>query len=173
MADKPHPAKAPKTSAKAPEPAPAPPVEASLPAESQVAANTPIEVKAEAKTGEVVDAAKPEPPNPAAWMHERLVRQIVEFEKALDPEHEVGCRFVEGPNNEALHIENVASWGPDMVIFFGQYSDGRKFELMQHYSQVSMLLTSVRKLTEEPRRIGFELLRTLNDQPPPWGDPVS
>ncbi len=119
-------------------------------------------------------AKKIEPPyNPAAWMHERLARQIMEFEKNLDPDHEIGGRFVEGPSNDSLHIENVANWGPDMIIFMGQFPDGWKFELIQHYSQVSVLLTSVRKMNEKPRRIGFEILKNVKEQDHPWGDPVA
>jgi hypothetical protein len=110
--------------------------------------------------------------NPARWMHERLVNQIVDFEKGLDADHEVGGRFVQGPNAEALHIENVASWGPDMIIFVGKYSDGRKFELIQHYTQVNLFLVAMRTETEEPRRIGFDLIRAVKENPP-WGDPVS
>ena len=98
------------------------------------------------------------PFDPAAWMHQRLVNQIVAFEKNLGPDHEIGGRFVEGPGSEPLHISNVASWGPDMILFMGQFADGRKFELIQHYSQVSVLLVAVPKTAEQPRRIGFELL---------------
>jgi hypothetical protein len=111
--------------------------------------------------------------NPARWMHERLVNQIVEFEKGLDADHEVGGRFVQGPNNEPLHIENVASWGPDMIVFVGKYADGRKFELIQHYSQVNLFLVAMHTETEEPRRIGFDLIKAINDAPRPWGDPVA
>lgn len=101
-----------------------------------------------------------QPHNPAQWMHERLVHQIIEFEKGL--------------GSEPLHITNLASWGPDMILFIGQFPDGRKFELIQHYSQVSVLLVAVPKATdEEPRRIGFELLKNFRDQPQPWGDPIS
>lgn len=121
---------------------------------------------------EVVTTTETPETNPARWMHERLVRQIVEFEKTLDANQEVGGRFVQGPNAEALHIENVVSWGPDMIIFVGQYSDGRKFELIQHYTQVNLFLVAMRTTNEEPRRIGFELLRAAKEQPP-WGDPIS
>lgn len=114
-----------------------------------------------------------QPPDPASWMHQRLVHQILEFEKNLGPDHEVGGRFVEGPNAEVLHINNVASWAPDMIVFMGQYADGRKFELLQHYSQVSVLLVAVPKMKDEPRRIGFELLKNVKDLPHPWGDPIS
>jgi hypothetical protein len=121
-----------------------------------------------------VPARAPAPTNPAQWMHERLVHQIIEFEKGIGPDHEVGGRFVEGPGSDPLHITNLASWGPDMILFMGQYADGRKFELIQHYSQVSVLLMAVPKAANsKPRRIGFELLKNFKDQPHPWGDPVS
>lgn len=130
--------------------------------------------------GEVVEAAAKTPAttddkpyDPAAWMHQRLVHQVMEFEKNLGPDHEVGGRFVEGPSGEPLHLSNVASWGPDMILFMGEFPDGRKWELVQHYSQVSMLLVAVRKINEEPRRIGFELLKTVKEQDTPWEDPVS
>ncbi len=130
--------------------------------------------------GEVVEAAPKAPAttdekpyDPAAWMHQRLVHQVMEFEKNLGPDHEVGGRFVEGPSGEPLHLSNVASWGPDMILFMGEFPDGRKWELVQHYSQVSMLLVAVRKINAEPRRIGFELLKTVKEQDTPWEDPIS
>jgi Family of unknown function (DUF6173) len=139
-------------------------------------ASPPYHVKGEVVEGgakAAVPAAQP-PTNPAQWMHERLVHQIIEFEKGLGAGFEVGGRFVEGPGSEPLHITNLASWGPDMILFIGEYADGRKFELIQHYSQVSVLLMAVPKATdEEPRRIGFELLKNFKDQPQPWGDPIS
>lgn len=104
------------------------------------------------------------PYDPAAWMHQRLVHQVMEFEKNLGPDHEVGGRFVEGPNGEPLHLSNVASWGPDMILFMGEFPDGRKWELVQHYSQVSMLLVAVKKINDAPRRIGFELLKSVRSR---------
>ena len=113
------------------------------------------------------------PYDPAAWMHQRLVHQVMEFEKNLGPDHEVGGRFVEGPGSEPLHLPNVASWGPDMILFMGEFPDGRKWELIQHYSQVSLLLVAVKKINEAPRRIGFELLKSVKEQDVPWEDPIS
>jgi hypothetical protein len=147
-------------------------------ATSEVAASAspPVKVReGEVKEGVAETAGVPaeKPFDPSAWMHERIVHQIMEFEKNLGPDHEIGGRFVEGPSNEPLHITNVASWGPDMVMFMGQFPDGRRFELLQHYSQVSMLLVAVPKMREEPRRIGFELLKTVKEQDHPWGDPIA
>jgi hypothetical protein len=131
--------------------------------------------KAEVKQGVVETPGTPaeRPFDPAAWMHERIVHQILDFEKNLGPDHEIGGRFVEGPSIEPLHIQNVASWGPDMIMFMGQFTDGRRFELLQHYSQVSVLLTAVPKMKNEPRRIGFELLKHVKEQDHPWEDPIA
>jgi hypothetical protein len=140
--------------------------------EVAVSASPPAEVKE--GVVETPGAPAQKPFDPSAWMHERIVHQIMEFEKNLGPDHEIGGRFVEGPSNEPLHIQNVASWGPDMVMFMGEFPDGRRFELLQHYSQVSMLLVAVPKMREEPRRIGFELLKTVKEQEyHPWGDPIA
>ncbi len=136
-------------------------------------ASPPYHVKGEVDDGEAPQVPARQPPDPASWMHQRLVHQILEFEKNLGPDLEIGGRFVGGPTNEPLHITNVASWSPDMIVFMGQYQDGRKFELMQHYSQVSVLLVAVPTMKDEPRRIGFELLKNVKDLPHPWGDPVS
>ena len=138
-------------------------------------ASPPYHVKGEVVDGAGVPAATQEqkPYDPAAWMHQRLVHQVMEFEKNLGPDHEVGGRFVEGPGSEPLHLSNVASWGPDMILFMGEFPDGRKWELIQHYSQVSMLLVAVRKISDEPRRIGFELLKNVKEQVTPWEDPIS
>ena len=143
----------------------------------QASASPPYHVKGEVVDGAGLPATREEqkPYDPAAWMHQRLVHQVMEFEKNLGPDHEVGGRFVEGPGSEPLHLSNVASWGPDMILFMGEFPDGRKWELVQHYSQVSMLLVAVRKINagEEPRRIGFELLKNVKEQDTPWGDPIS
>lgn len=151
---------------------------AAEPAAVHATASPPYHVKGDVVAGDAPDpkvaASQDRPFDPAAWMHQRLVNQIVEFEKNLGPDHEIGGRFVEGPGSEPLHISNVASWGPDMILFMGQFPDGRRFELMQHYSQVSVLLVAVPKLTDEPpRRIGFELMRNMPELPLPWGDPIS
>ena len=100
-----------------------------------------------APPGASVVGARPaqQPHNPAQWMHERLVHQIIEFEKGLGDGQEIGGRFVQGPGSEPLHITNLASWGPDMILFMGEYPDGRK----------------------------FELLKNFKDQPHNWGDPIS
>jgi hypothetical protein len=100
---------------------------------------------------------------PAQWMYERLVRKIVEFEEALTPEEEIGARLVSAPGEGVFHIEDVSYWGPDMLIFHGSNTDGRPIQLLQHYTQLSVLLCVLPKAQEEPRRIGFILAQRLTE----------
>ena len=99
--------------------------------------------------------------NPAKWMHERVVRSINSFEEQLDQEHEVGARLVSFGSEMTFHIENVGYWGPDIIIFYGRGQDGNSVELLQHISQLSVLLVALKKVHEEPRRIGFELMKSV------------
>lgn len=99
--------------------------------------------------------------NPAEWAYERLVRSINEFEQRLDDEHEIGGRLVNFGAAMTFHIEDLGYWGPDFVKFYGVNDDGQPLELIQHISQVNVLLVAIKKMKDQPRRIGFELIRKL------------
>jgi hypothetical protein len=101
--------------------------------------------------------------NPAGWMFVRLVDQIKAFEDRLDPDEEIGGYLPAGVGADAFHILGVAYSNPDLLIFSGLNQHGRPVHLVQHYSQLSLLLTALPKLREEeePRRIGFLLEQHL------------
>jgi Family of unknown function (DUF6173) len=103
--------------------------------------------------------------NPAEWTYERLVKQIVEFEKTLSADEEIGGRFVTAPREGIVHIEDLGFWGPDLLIFYGKDIDGRPIQLIQHHSQLSVLLCAVPKEKDTPRRIGFVLEQRLAAEP--------
>lgn len=100
----------------------------------------------------------------AAWMHERLVKSINDFEEGLDNDHEVGARLVSFGTELTFSIEDVSYWGPDMIIFYGFNSSNKSVQLLQHLSQLSVLLVAVDKIQKEPRRIGFRLLQKLETE---------
>lgn len=95
--------------------------------------------------------------NPAKWMFERLATYIRQFESRLDEEHEIGARLVSFGANLSFHIEDMGYFGPDMIVFYGRNDQGEPVQLIQHTSQLSVLLVAVRKQTAKPRRIGFIL----------------
>jgi hypothetical protein len=101
--------------------------------------------------------------NPARWMHERIVRSIIDFEKDLDADSEVGARLVSFTAQEVIAIEDVGYWGPDIIKFYGKNADGHPVELMQHLSQLNVLLVAKPKEHAEARRIGFRLEEQLKD----------
>jgi len=108
-----------------------------------------------------------EPPkslNPAKWMRERIVSSINDFEKELDSAHEVAARLVSFGSEVTFHIEDVGYWGPDMIIFHGVMSDGKRVQLMQHVSQLSVLLVAADKIHEKARRIGFDLTEKMDNE---------
>jgi hypothetical protein len=95
--------------------------------------------------------------NPAKWMFERLAAYIKQFEARLDDQHEIGARLVSFGANLTFHIEDMGYFGPDMIVFYGKNEKGEPVQLIQHTSQLSVLLVAVRKQEERPRRIGFIL----------------
>ena len=100
--------------------------------------------------------------NPARWMFERLAAYIKQFESRLDEEHEIGARLVSFGANLTFHIEDMGYYGPDMVVFYGKNDKGEPVQLIQHTSQLNVLLVAVRKQEARPRRIGF----VLDEKPP-------
>lgn len=103
--------------------------------------------------------------NPAKWAYERLAKRIGEFETDLNDDEEIGARLVAAPGPDAFfHIEDVSYWGPDMIMFTGKNADGRKVELIQHHTQLSVLLTALPKQQDKPRRIGFHLNRDVEEK---------
>lgn len=120
----------------------------------------------EARAG-AEDAPMPrmrEPRSPAEWAYRRLILYIAKFEEALDAEHEVAMGFTDGGTG-VIRIEGMGHFDPDMVTFYGADSRGAKVQLIQHVSQLSVLLRAVpkRRPEEAPRRIGFRLRADLEE----------
>ncbi|RUW58362.1 DUF6173 family protein [Mesorhizobium sp. M7A.F.Ca.US.008.03.1.1] len=102
--------------------------------------------------------------NPAKWAHERIVRSIIAFEEELEADQEIGARLVNFSAREPIHIDDVGYWGPDFVIFNGKNLDGNPVELIQHISQVNVLLVAIKVTTDKPNRIGFVLAKKLEGE---------
>ena len=112
-----------------------------------------------------------QPPNisPAQWMYMRIAQAIAAFEKTLDAQHEVGFHLVSINGAQTMHVQDVGFWAPDLVLFFGRGPDGAPIQLMQHVTQVSLLLVAAKKQTpveEPPRRIGFDILKKVEGAAP-------
>ena len=93
--------------------------------------------------------------NPAEWAYERLGQYIKDFEAELDDDHEIGARLVSFGQSITFHIEDIGYHGPDIITFYGRAETMEKVQLIQHISQLSVLLMAVKKQQATPRRIGF------------------
>ena len=96
--------------------------------------------------------------SPAEWMYDRLILYIRNFEGQLDATHEVAMGFA-GGDAGVLRIEGVGYFDPDVVTFYGRDDAGGKTQLIQHVTQVSVILRAMPKQTPDApaRRIGFRL----------------
>lgn len=95
--------------------------------------------------------------NPARWQYMTLVEYIKDFESKLDSNHEVGARLVSFGQSFTFHIQDLSYATPHIICFHGVDDDGQTVQLVQHVSQLSVLLMAKKKQTDTPRRIGFIL----------------
>jgi len=103
--------------------------------------------------------------SPAEWAYERLILYLKNFEEQLDKNHEVAIGFT-GSTAGILRIEGVGFFDPDILTFYGSDGDGTKMQLIQHVTQLNVVLRAISKATpaEEPaRRIGFQLAQNLGE----------
>lgn len=100
--------------------------------------------------------------SPAEWAYERLILYIQTFEESLDDRHEVAMGFAGGEAG-VLRIEGLGFFAPDLLSFYGTDADGARTQLVQHVSQLNVLLRAMPKepARKEPNRIGFRLAADL------------
>jgi hypothetical protein len=100
--------------------------------------------------------------SPAEWAYERLILYISNFEDQLDAAHEVAMGFT-GGDAGVLRIEGMGFFDPDIVTFYGSDAAGTKTQLIQHVSQLNVMLRALPKPAKEvpATRIGFRLAADL------------
>jgi hypothetical protein len=132
-------------------------LEAAVTKAADLAKPAALATDAEALLGPVTAAPPPPPKGPAASAYERLVIYIRSFESQLDANHEIAMGFA-GSDAGVLKIEGLGYFDPDMITLYGRDEDGNKTQLIQHITQLSVLLRAVPKAPEKPaHRIGFRL----------------
>jgi hypothetical protein len=94
--------------------------------------------------------------NPFTGTCKAVRSSIEQFEAALDAEHEVAIRLASFGSSVEIRAEEVRFSPSNIVTFHGYTDSGEKVQLVQHVSQVSLLLKAVRKLNEKPMRVAFQ-----------------
>ncbi len=97
--------------------------------------------------------------NLASEFYKKLALWISDFDKGLDGRHEVGVRLVSFGQTLVFHLTDMTYWDPSLISFVGITDDGEPVELIQHISQISILLMKLPRLdTSCPKvPIGFAL----------------
>lgn len=108
------------------------------------------------------------PKSPAQWAYERIILYLKNFEEQLDNTQEVAMGFT-GGDAGVLRIEGMGYFDPDIVTFYGVDTTGSRTQLIQHVSQLNVMLRALPKPAEkaEPTRIGFRLAQDLEGTPEP------
>lgn len=98
--------------------------------------------------------------SPAEWAYERLILYIKGFEEQLDARHEIAMGFA-GGDAGVMRIEGLGYLDPDMVTFYGRGDDGTRTQLVQHVTQLNVMLRAVPRAEPDApaRRIGFRLAK--------------
>lgn len=102
-------------------------------------------------------------PNLASEFYDRLMSSIAEFEKNLDDTFEVGAKLVNYGASLVIHLNGLGYHNPSLIKFYGTLENGEEVELIQHVSQINVLLVRVKRtnLNVPKRRIGI-----MNDDDP-------
>jgi hypothetical protein len=97
--------------------------------------------------------------NYASAFHKRLAQWISNFDTELDEAHEVGVRLVNFGQSVTFRLSGIGYWNPSLISFQGVTEDGNPVELIQHVSQISVLLMKLPRTDPSiPKRpIGFEI----------------
>ena len=108
-------------------------------------------------------AGQAEDKTPAQWAYERLILYVQKFEEGLNQDQEVGMGFA-GSDAGTLHIQGMGFFAPDIITFYGVDQTGAKTQLVQHVSQLNVMLKAAPKLAAEPNRIGFQMRAKLEEE---------
>lgn len=92
-----------------------------------------------------------------AWtMFETLKAQVKEFESGLTEGEETAAWLANFGSGITVTVTGIGYKHPHLIVLKGEDEQGRSVELLQHVSQVSLLLVPVPVRPDQlPRRIGF------------------
>lgn len=95
--------------------------------------------------------------NLASEFYKRLAQWIGDFDSQLDEEHEVGVRLISFGQTFVFHLNDMGYWNPSLIVFHGVMDSGSPVELIQHVSQISILLMKLPKQdpSKPKRTFGF------------------
>lgn len=103
--------------------------------------------------------------NSASAFYDRLAKWIEEFDASLDNAHEVGFCLISFGQATVFHFEDMDYRNPSLISFKGRTEHGEPVELIQHVSQINILLTKLpRPEPDKPKEpFGFARRNSCHD----------
>lgn len=89
----------------------------------------------------------------AGGVFERVFERVLDFEKALSPEFDVGLRVTSLGDAHVFAVTGMGYMNPNLLIFQGIRPDKSRVELIQHQSQLSFLLIALKRDDSSKARI--------------------
>jgi hypothetical protein len=102
-----------------------------------------------------IDRSERRKNNPAGYALERLNQLISSFQTNLAEDVEVGISVVGSGSAAPFRLRSIKASNPDILILDGIDDNNNAVRLLQHYSQMAIMLVAVPKLEGKPFRIGF------------------
>lgn len=94
--------------------------------------------------------------NNAEYMAKVIGQRIVDFQSALSEVQDVALQIIQFNNSITLYVTEVSHLGLGLIVFRGLDSTDNPCEIVQHISQINVLMAIVPKPVEIPhRKIGF------------------
>ena len=92
-----------------------------------------------------------------------LVTDIDYFEKTLNADEEARLVIIGGPAGTMIFPHSLCPIGMDRIRFEGVDQEGCKVTVVQHVSQLNVMLKAVRVGAEKARRIGFHVMGEVEE----------
>ena len=102
--------------------------------------------------------------NRASALARHIFNKIQAYAATLDEAHEVGLRLLSAGPPLTLHFAGMGYADPSLIAFTGATDAGEPLEVIQHVSQISMLLTTVPRLHPERPKEEFRIERIEDEE---------
>ena len=87
-----------------------------------------------------------------------LVHDMKEFEDSLDENEEVQVVIVSGPGGTRVFLHSIMPVGADRIRYTGLDQEGERVTVIQHITQLNVMLRATKVAPLMPRRMTFEVV---------------
>lgn len=104
-----------------------------------------------------IDATEIQLGSTAEYVAYNLYREILKYQENLKNTEDVAMKLVQFSSTTTILVKEIGYSGYNLICFYGEDTNGKPLELIQHIQQLNFLLMVVPKIEPEvpKRNIGF------------------